>query len=203
MLTKARMNAEKGSITNVEFINSRITDVALPDATADVIISNCVINLVPHEAKHKVFEEAFRLLKPGGRLAVSDILAKKPFDEQMKRDIALYVGCIAGASMKQEYEEWLKKAGFDNVLVVDAQSDLNVYTRDEGDNGVSCCTPTAGKTEEKQTSCCGTTKNDEMSKDQTDRGVLGDIKTNFKNVDLNEWAGKLFNYLPYNITNER
>jgi ubiquinone/menaquinone biosynthesis C-methylase UbiE len=98
---------------NITFLKSNITSIsALPDSTADCIISNCVINLVPRADKPAVFREMHRLLKPGGRVAVSDILAKKPLPEKLKGDLAMYVGCIAGASEVAEYEAWLEGVGF-------------------------------------------------------------------------------------------
>jgi arsenite methyltransferase len=112
MVARARQNAIKSSITNVRFVESPITLVDLPSYIADCVISNCVINLVPLQEKHLVFEEVFRLLKPGGRVAVSDILAKKEFPPDLQQDMSLYVGCISGASMVEEYEKWLKAAGF-------------------------------------------------------------------------------------------
>lgn len=164
MLTKARLNASKSHMSNVSFVHSRITSMDLPDTWADVIISNCVINLVPHAEKHLVFEEMHRLLKPGGRVAVSDILTKKPLPEEMSNNVALYVGCIAGASSKEEYEGWLKEAGFADVLVADAGSDLNVYTRAGGE------------------ACCG-------EQTDSDGGVAEDMRQSLREVDLNEWAG--------------
>lgn len=188
MLAKARRNAEKGAITNVSFVLSKIHEIALPDASADVVISNCVINLVPQAEKPRVFSEIFRLLKPGGRLAVSDILTKKDLPEQLKNDMALYVGCIAGASKKEEYEAWLKDAGFGEVLVVDAESDLNVYMQTEGEETVgSFC---GGPSKENQ-GCCGTTARAQAGCcGGSDGGVVEDIKTRFKDVNVNEWAGK-------------
>jgi arsenite methyltransferase len=180
MLNKARHNALKSNLKNVDFVQSNITQINLPDGFADVVISNCVINLVPHAEKHKVFGEMHRLLKPGGRVAVSDILTRKPLPEELKRNVALYVGCIAGASSKEEYEAWLGEAGFEDVVVVDAGSDLNVYTRGEEDAG--CC---GGEVEEKIESmggCCG--------KRETDGGVVEDMRRELRDMDLNEWAGK-------------
>jgi arsenite methyltransferase len=112
MLARARLNASKSNFTNVSFVESPITAIDLPSGSTDCIISNCVINLVPAKDKHLVFEEIFRLLKPGGRVAVSDILAKKEFPPDLQRDMSLYVGCISGASLIVEYEEWLRDAGF-------------------------------------------------------------------------------------------
>jgi arsenite methyltransferase len=118
MLARARLNASKSDITNVSFVESPITDINLPSGSADCIISNCVINLVPATDKHLVFEEIFRLLKPGGRVAVSDILAKRDFPPDLQRDMALYVGCISGASLVIDYEKWLKEAGFNGIFFI-------------------------------------------------------------------------------------
>ncbi|ORY04563.1 ubiE/COQ5 methyltransferase, partial [Clohesyomyces aquaticus] len=127
MLQKARLNASKSNITNVTFLEGKISSLPLPSSSTDVIISNCVINLVPESEKPTVFREIFRVLKPGGRLAVSDILAKKRFTDEMRRDVALYVGCMAGASLKEEYEQWMREAGFGDVMVVDSGADLKIY----------------------------------------------------------------------------
>jgi len=112
MLVKARDLAAKSGKSNVEFVQTQITNIALDSGIADCIISNCVINLVPEEEKQLVFNEMFRLLKPGGRVAISDILAKKPLPETIRSNIALYVGCVAGASQVAEYERYLSVAGF-------------------------------------------------------------------------------------------
>lgn len=112
MLARANKNKEKTGARNVQFIESQITSIALDSDIADCLISNCVINLVPEKEKQLVFNEMFRLLKPGGRVAVSDIVAKKPLPESIQNDVALYVGCIAGASQLHEYEGYLKEAGF-------------------------------------------------------------------------------------------
>jgi arsenite methyltransferase len=179
MLTKARTLACKSPTpdTNISFIHSPITSIPLPAASADVIISNCVINLVPETEKHLVFREMHRLLKPGGRVAVSDILTKKPLTEKMKRNVALYVGCVAGASSRKEYEMWLGEAGFGDVLVVDGGGDLNVWTRDSG-----CCGDETMDVEVKDQGCCGGAKED--------GGVAEDMKRDLRDLDLNEWAGK-------------
>lgn len=112
MLHKADQIKQRLAVTNVEFVKSRITKLDLPDATADCVISNCVVNLVPEEDKHLVFEEMYRVLKPGGRIAVSDILAKGLLPDTIKNSMALYVGCIAGASEVAAYEKYLNDAGF-------------------------------------------------------------------------------------------
>lgn len=113
MLARALENKAKVGADNVDFVESRITNIALDSDMANCIISNCVINLVPEEEKPHVFKEMFRLLKPGGRVAISDILAKKSLSEKIRKDVALYCGCIAGASQRQDYEKYLRHAGFD------------------------------------------------------------------------------------------
>jgi ubiquinone/menaquinone biosynthesis C-methylase UbiE len=116
MLSRANKLKPTKNKTNVQFVESRITDISvLDDGIADCIISNCVVNLVPETEKHLVFKEMFRLLKPGGRVALSDILAKKPLPDKIKSDVAAHVGCIAGASLASDYEVFLENAGFDGT----------------------------------------------------------------------------------------
>lgn len=112
MLSRARKNAESYPTKNISFLNSPITTLPLPSSSADVIISNCVINLVPESDKQTVFNEIHRVLKIGGRVAVSDILAKKELPSNIRNDLALVAGCIGGASEKRVYEEYLREAGF-------------------------------------------------------------------------------------------
>lgn len=112
MLEKANRNKRISRAENVLFIDSSITDVSLPNETAHCIISNCTVNLVPEQEKQLVFNEMYRLLKSGGRIAISDILVKRDLPEELKNDMALYVGCIAGASLVQDYEKYLRNAGF-------------------------------------------------------------------------------------------
>src|SRR5262245_60618631 len=127
MLKLARANATKGAegkrFTNVEFHQARIDELPLPDASVDCVISNCVINLAPD--KPAVFREIARVLKPGGRLAVSDIALKKPLPPELSQDIMAYVGCIAGAIRIEEYRTQLIHAGFSGVQVIDSGADLN------------------------------------------------------------------------------
>lgn len=112
MIEKAETNRMKVQASKVRFVKCPITQVAVPDGTVDCVISNCVINLVPEAEKPTVFREAYRVLKPGGRVAISDILARKELPSHIKQNMALYVGCIAGASQPQQYEQWLREAGF-------------------------------------------------------------------------------------------
>jgi ubiquinone/menaquinone biosynthesis C-methylase UbiE len=115
MIEKARANAEKGNYTNVEFRLGDIEALPVEDNSIDVIISNCVINLATN--KEKVFEESARVLKPGGRLAVSDIVATSPLPEEIKSDLALYAGCIAGAMAIDDLQQILEKVGFANINI--------------------------------------------------------------------------------------
>lgn len=112
MLELARRNARNAGAINASFIEAFITSIPLQSCTVDCIISNCVINLVPEAEKPLVFQEVFRLLKPGGRIAISDILATQELPMEIKKDLSLYVGCIAGASQVGDYERYLKDAGF-------------------------------------------------------------------------------------------
>lgn len=115
MLSKARANAAKGGYANTEFRLGEIEHLPVADATVDAIISNCVINLSPDKAQ--VFRDAFRVLKNGGRLAISDIVTTAPLPEEALRDLALYTGCIAGAAAAEEIEQMLAAAGFKNIRI--------------------------------------------------------------------------------------
>ena len=118
MLELARRNAQNASASNASFVEAFITSIPLESCVADCIISNCVVNLVPESEKPLVFREMFRLLKPGGRVAISDILAKRELPMEIKKDLSLYVGCIAGASQVNHYEEYLKDAGFKGISLL-------------------------------------------------------------------------------------
>jgi len=117
MIDKARENARKGNYENIEFRLGEIENIPAADNSVDAVISNCVINLSPN--KKRVFAEAFRVLKPGGRLMVSDIILLKELPDFIKNSIEAYVGCISGAMMKDEYIEAIREAGFGKVKIVD------------------------------------------------------------------------------------
>ena len=117
MIDKARENARQGGYANVEFRLGEIENLPVADSSVDVVISNCVINLVPDKAR--AFKETFRVLKPGGRLMVSDIVVLTELPESIKNSIAGYIGCLSGAIMKDQYIEAVKEAGFKEVRVVD------------------------------------------------------------------------------------
>ena len=112
MLNLARENAAKAGATNVEFLKGQIEAIPLPDASVDVIISNCVINLSGD--KRKVLREAFRVLKPGGRFAVSDVVVRGVLPDQVRKSMELWVGCVAGALTEEEFTTFLRDAGFEH-----------------------------------------------------------------------------------------
>jgi len=120
MIEKARENARKGNYANVEFRLGEIENLPVADNAVNIVISNCVINLAPD--KRRVFTEAFRVLKPGGRLMISDIVLLKELPDLIKSSVEAYVGCLSGAIMKDEYIEAIKAAGFQEVGIIDEAS---------------------------------------------------------------------------------
>lgn len=156
MIERARHNAARGTdgkpITNVEFYLTTIDKLPLADASVDCVISNCVINLVPD--KHAVFQEIARVLKPGGRLAVSDIVLKKPLPPELAGDLAAYVGCLAGAIGVDDYRSGLHEAGFSQMEIVDTEADLNAYANVEPQSGCCCSSPTLPIMEPATAGCC-------------------------------------------------
>lgn len=160
MVERARRNAERGNnggpFTNVEFHLATIDKLPLPDNSVDCVISNCVINLAPDKAA--VFREIARVLRPGGRVAVSDIALKKELPAEVADDVSAYTGCIAGAILIDKYKQGLLEAGFSHVEVVDSASDLNAYAKLENHSG--CCAPAAENAEAAKaaattsTACC-------------------------------------------------
>ena len=120
MIERARVNARKGSFTNVEFRLGEIEKIPIEDSSVDVIISNCVINLSPD--KESVFKESFRVLKPGGRLMVSDLVLVKDLPEAIRKSVEAYVGCLAGAINKVDYLNFITIAGFRDVKVISETS---------------------------------------------------------------------------------
>jgi len=125
MLALARENQKKAGVENVEFLKGAIENIPLPENTVDVIISNCVINLSGD--KDRVLAEAFRVLKPGGRLAVSDVVVRGDVPVEIRKSMELWVGCIAGALGETEYQEKLARVGFENVEM----EPTRVYKADE------------------------------------------------------------------------
>jgi SAM-dependent methyltransferase len=127
MISKARANVVKGQFSNVEFRLGEIENLPVADGVVDVIISNCVINLSPD--KGRVFEEAFRVLKPGGRLAISDVVATAALPDEMRNDRQLFSGCMAGASLIEDLENMMVAAGFD-WIAIEPKDESREFIRD-------------------------------------------------------------------------
>jgi arsenite methyltransferase len=172
MIERAKRNVARPIdgrvLTNVEFHQATIDKLPLPDGSVDCLISNCVINLAPD--KSAVFREMFRVLKPGGRVAVSDIALKQPLPPELGRDLLAYIGCIAGALLVGDYERLLRGAGFREVQIIDSRKDLNVYGQVEGQTG--CCSPATG--------CC-----------ETGNEVHGGLAELARQYDFNEFAASV------------
>jgi SAM-dependent methyltransferase len=181
MIERARANAQLGGYTNVDFHLSTIDNIPLPDASVDCVISNCVLNLAPD--KPAVFREIARVLKPGGRLAVSDIALKHELPEAIAKSVAAYVGCIAGAIRIDDYRSGLLAAGFEHVEIVDSGADLNAYAKVENQSG--CCSPAMDKTDAANpvtTSCCSPAHG---------AALHDDLKTLLANYDVNAAAARV------------
>lgn len=148
MISLARRNASSGGYENVRFYLAEIEAMPIPSNSVDCVISNCVLNLC--EDKDAAFREVFRILKPGGRLAISDIALKQPLPDCVAGELASWTGCIGGALTIEENREKLQRAGFREVEIVDSGADLNAY-REGG--SAACCGPTP-----ETTSCCGPTE---------------------------------------------
>lgn len=189
MIELARRNAAKlpGGAANIEFHQATIDNLPLADGSVDCVISNCVINLAPD--KRAVFREVARALKPGGRLAVSDIALKRPLPPEVNADVMAYVGCIAGAISLEEYRQGLVDAGFSDVMIVDSGADLNAYAELENQSG--CCSPAMAEPAQPGTqtlpianagSCCG-------------GGVKEDLPSSLKDLlsryNINEYAASV------------
>ncbi|MEX2215858.1 MAG: arsenite methyltransferase [Phycisphaeraceae bacterium] len=198
MIDRARRAARRGPgpggkpYDNVEFHLSTIDRIPLPDASVDVIVSNCVINLATD--KDAVFREMFRVLKPGGRVAVSDIALKQPLPQELADSLMAYVGCIAGAIEIEDYERGLRDSGFIEVAVIDAKADLNAYSQVDGQ--AACCSPP--KVEVKRAGagvslsvasakpCCGP-----ASLPDADPNVHDHLRELISRHDVNEYAASV------------
>jgi arsenite methyltransferase len=190
MVDRANRTAAKAgggtAPANVEFLLGRIERLPLPDGSVDCLISNCVINLAPD--KPAVFREMFRVLKPGGRVAVSDIALKRPLPPEVSGDLMAYVGCVAGAIPIADYERELAAAGFTAVQITDTGKDLNVYKQA---GAAGCCAP----------SCCteGESKGETGAEAGGDAGCCaGGESTEFAGLsdllsryDINEYAASV------------
>ena len=180
MIARARANAKAGGYMNVEFYHATIDKLPLADASVDCVISNCVLNLAPD--KPAVFREIFRVLKPGGRLAVSDIALKAELPKELASSLAAYLGCIAGAIRIDDYRAGLLDAGFAQVEVVASGADLNAYAKVENQSG--CCSPgmdAPASFPTAQGSCCA-------PRETTMHGDLKDLLSRF---DVNAAAASV------------
>jgi arsenite methyltransferase len=186
MIERARANATTGGYTNVEFHLANIDSLPLADASADCVISNCVLNLAPDKAA--VFREIFRVLKPGGRLAVSDIALKSELPEAIAKSLAAYVGCIAGAIRIDDYRTELRRAGFEFVEIVDSGADLNAYAAVEGQTG--CCSP-AMDGDNAAPSCCTPDASPDPSKALHPKTLHEDLATLLSKYDVNAAAASV------------
>jgi arsenite methyltransferase len=189
MIDRARTNAAKAKdsngrpLENVQFHQAMIDRIPLPDASVDCVVSNCVLNLVPDKAA--AFREIARVLKPSGRLAISDIALKQPLPPEVGQDLMAYVGCIAGAILIDDYRQGLIDAGFTSVQIIDTGSDLNAYSQIEGQAG--CCSPSmsepialpSGLPISQATSC------------QTDQTVHGGLAELLAHYDVNSFAASV------------
>lgn len=167
MLALARENQKKAGIDNVEFLKGEIENIPLPDNSVDVIISNCVINLSAD--KDKVLQEAFRVLKPGGRFAVSDVVVRGKLPDEVRRSVLLWVGCIAGALSDYDYVAKLVKAGFESIDIEPTRvyniEDARAFLAGQGINVDAIAPQIEGKfmsafvraTKPAASSCCAST----------------------------------------------
>ena len=183
MIERAQANARSGGYTNAEFHLATIDRLPLPDASVDCVISNCVINLAPD--KPAVFREMARVLKPGGRLAISDIALKGELPEAIAKSLAAYVGCIAGAIKIDEYRGALLAAGFAGVEIVDSGADLNAYAKAENQSG--CCSSSMEKSADLEIvsgSCCSSSSRTEVS-------LHAELKKLLSQFDVNKAAASV------------
>jgi len=176
MLIRARANAVKAGLANVEFHEAPIEALPLANNSIDCVISNCVLNLV--EDKPRAFAEVFRILKPGGRLAVSDIALKKTLPPALAESAEAYIGCIAGALPIADYERGLVTAGFVDVQLIDSGADLNAYG--EVDGQAACCAPAVP--EPASSGCCGPTPRE---------GVHEGLADVLRAHDINQYAASM------------
>ncbi len=185
MIDLARRNASKAAggraLSNVEFHQATIDRLPLADNSVDCIISNCVINLAPD--KPAVFREIARVLKPGGRLAASDIALKKPLPAELGNDMMAYVGCIAGAIPIEDYRRGLVEAGFAEVQVVDSGADLNAYAKVEGSSGCCCSSSPATLPIAEPVSCC--------SPPPADDALHARLSQLLRHYDVNDYAASV------------
>ena len=191
MIALARRNAAQANdgrgYANVEFHLATIDKLPLLDNSVDCVISNCVINLAPD--KLAVFREIARVLKPGGRLAVSDIALKKPLPPEVSSDVMAYVGCIAGAILVNDYKQGLIDAGFSNVQVIDSGSDLNAYAKIENQTG--CCSPAVTQISDKERVASGAYSCCEPAPAKAEEGLFDKFTELLNRYNVNDYAASV------------
>lgn len=180
MIALARKNAEKLQLSNAEFVHGDIENMPINDESVDCIISNCVINLCPD--KNHAFAEIHRVLKPGGRVAISDIAIRKTLPADLAESVDAFVGCIAGAITPESFREGLLTAGFEAVEIVDDGADLNAYGEVDGQS--ACCSPAASEPVA-EASCCGPTEPARSA------DVHESLRATMQSYDLNEYAASV------------
>jgi arsenite methyltransferase len=198
MVALARRNAAAGAYANVEFHQAAIETMPLQSGSVDCVISNCVLNLV--DDKDAALAEIFRVLKPGGRLAISDIALKQPLPPLLRNDITAWVSCIAGALTAEEALAKLAVAGFADADVVPTGADLNVYKEASGASccgsepkqpaASSCCAPKAEPESQAASSCCGGATVAPVGDDAnaTESGFHDQLAQTLEALDLNDYA---------------
>jgi len=172
MISLARANARKGNYDNVSFHLAEIEAMPIPSRSVDCVISNCVLNLC--EDKDAALAEVFRILKPGGRLAISDIALRKELPAHVAQEMSAWTGCIGGALTIEDNREKLLRAGFTDVAIQDAQADLNAY---RAGGAAACCGPS--------TSCCGPSDEPQEANFHDQMSALLDT------IDANEYAASV------------
>ncbi len=181
MIERARRGAQEAGLNNVEFHLSEIEAMPLATSSVDCVISNCVLNLVPD--KSKAFAEIFRILKPGGRLAASDIALKKALPAEVTASVLAYTGCVAGAISLDEYRQRLQAAGFQDVVIIDSQADLTAYRAVAGSGG---CGSAAGDPDSRmpivESGCCAPSTSSRVHDE------LADLMSRY---DVNEFAASV------------
>ncbi len=180
MVALARTNAERGGYANVAFHHAAIEAMPLATGSVDCVISNCVLNLV--DDKDAALAEIFRVLKPGGRLAVSDIALKRPLPQDVARDVTAWVSCFAGALPTAATLSKLERAGFTEAEIVPTGADLNVYK--EAGQAAGCCAPPQAAAP--KSTCCGGAS--EQGRNETASGFHAGLAAALAGLDLNDYA---------------
>ncbi|KAH8822461.1 S-adenosyl-L-methionine-dependent methyltransferase [Flagelloscypha sp. PMI_526] len=202
MISRARSSAQRRGLfpPHMAFVETSLSEtLPIKSNSIDCVLSNCVLNLLPTPAKNIIFQEIWRVLKPGGRVVLDDIIAKQELPPKIKEDLAYYVGCIAGAITVEEYQALMQSAGFFDPLFVDNKADVNVYvTAAEAESNASGCCG-AMEPEMKSSGCCGAANaNSKPSSGFADQPMSADsqnqIPFKLPEEDLNKFVGKFLRF---------